>query len=104
MEFKVDYDDLQEIGNNVVKQNEALSVHLGDIVKIISDLDKGWSGPDCENFQTISTTYIKGLEDLLNDIEFMGNTMVKASKSYENNDKGWETSVKKIGEKEYEHK
>ena len=47
MDFEVDYDRIHDIGIDVFKQDEELSNLLKDMTKIISDLNKGWSGPDC---------------------------------------------------------
>ena len=98
MDLEVDYDRIHDIGIDVFKQDEELSNLLKDMTKIISDLNKGWSGPDCENFQTIATNYIKGLDKEIEEIEFISKFLVEASGIYSENDKAWESNIKKIGE------
>lgn len=104
MVIKVDYDKLDELGNEVIKQDEYLVSLFSDLLKIIVDLNDKWTGPDCENFQTISTTYIKNLESVTDKINYIGNFMKDAAKYYYEKDHGWEKSVKKIGEEQNEYR
>lgn len=102
MDFKVDYYKIRDIGDEVLKQNEDLVNTFSDLIKIINELDNGWAGPDCDNFKTIATTYIKELETYTNKLQIIGQYMKDASNVYEENDTGWESQVKSIGENKYE--
>lgn len=101
MDFKVDYNALGELGEEVVKQNDNLESLFKDLIDLINDLDTGWVGPDCENFKSIATKYIKDLNRITSEIGYIGNYMENTSKVYSNNDNNWQLNMKKIGDDRY---
>ncbi len=98
MELVVNYNRINEIGNKLLVENEELVNTLSDILKIIYELKDGWDGPDCENFQIISTTYVKNLENITNRIQYVGEFLKKASNTYHNIDTKWLSSMKNMGD------
>ena len=98
MELVADYNKIRDIGDKVLIENEELVNTLSDLLKIIYEINNGWSGPDSENFQIISTKYIKNLENITNRIEYVGEFLKKASSTYQKIDTDWNSTVKKIGD------
>ena len=54
MDFKVNYDTLHNLSEDVLKQTQELSSLFDDLIDTINALDTAWVGPDSENFKTIS--------------------------------------------------
>lgn len=96
MDITVDYDKLEELGEDVIRQNEDLNKDFQDLIKIIDELSTGWNGLDYESFKSISTTYIKKLENITNEIEYLGKFIISSATTYSINDCYWEDSIKKI--------
>lgn len=104
MDFKVDYNLLDELGSNIIKEDENLVNLFSELLKIIKELNNGWVGPDCENFQIISSNYIKDLEKVTNEIDYIATYMRKAASSYSENDNNWKETVSRIGEDQDEYR
>lgn len=104
MDFKVDYETLYDMGGEVIKEDENLVTLFSDLIKIIEELNAGWVGPDYENFKTISTTYIKDLKKITDEIDYIAGYMQKAANSYSEKDNGWKNTMRSIGEDQYEHR
>ena len=104
MDFKVDYIKVDEIGNNLEKQDEDLAESFEDLLKIIDKLKDSWDGIDYNNFKATSCEYILGLNGLIGELDYLAKFMKKASKTYSDNDLGWLEKVKKIGRDENESK
>ena len=102
MELVVDYNKIKDIGDQVLNKNEELTSTLSEIIKIIYELSNGWSGPDCENFQIVSITYIKNLEKITNRIQYIGEFLKKASSNYQEFDTGWKSTMQEVGDTNYE--
>ena len=101
MDFKVDYNALKDLGGEVKKQNDNLESLFKDLIGLIDELDTGWVGPDCENFKSISTKYIKDLNRITAEIGYIGSYLENTSEVYSNNDNNWQLSMKKIGDDGY---
>ena len=104
MELIANYNRIRDIGNQVLAENEELVNALSDILKIIYEITNGWEGPDSENFQIVSMTYIKNLESITNRIQYVGEFLKKASSTYQRIDTDWNSTMKKIGDIKDENK
>ena len=104
MDLKVNYDSLNDLSEEVLVKIDDLKTSFNDLIGIIDELNGAWVGPDYENFKTISTTYIKNLSSITDELEFIGGYIGKASKVYKHNDTKWEENMKKIGEDDDVHR
>ena len=98
MDFKVNYDTLHNLSEDVLNQTQELSSLFDDLIDTINALDTAWVGPDSENFKTISINYINDLYKVTDELEYIGTYMGKASKVYSENDNKWQENMKKIGD------
>ena len=101
MIFDVDYDLLNELGIEVIKNNEELVKRLKELLDIVVDFNKSWFGEDSQTFQNTAITYIKELLDTTNDIAYIGGYMRTAAGAYCNSDDKWGKNVKEIGDDYY---
>ena len=98
MEIKVDYGKLNENGNDIVKNNEALLTEFNNLLQIIDKMKASWDGTDYNNFKTTAVTYIEEQKEMVDKINFMGKFMIYASGSYEQMNEHWGEKMKRIGE------
>jgi uncharacterized protein YukE len=102
MDIKVDYDKINNIGSDVVRNDEELTSMFSDLLTIIDNLKECWEGVDYENFKTTSVSFLEEQRPLLNQIEFMGKYMIHASNVYSKFDENWGESMRRMGE-EYQY-
>ncbi len=98
MDFKVDYNKINEISVLLNKNIEELATTLNEMLKIINELSNYWDGIDYTNFKTQSTNYIKEKKIIVDSIVNISNFMKKAADRYSQNDIGWQKEIRKIGE------
>ena len=98
MDFKVDYNKINEINILLNKNIEDLATTLNEMLKIINELSDYWNGIDYENFKLQSTSYIKEKNKMVDNLAYISNFLKKASDGYSQNDMGWQEEIRKIGE------
>jgi len=104
MRIVADYDKIETIGNNLLNKKNDLDKQFSDLTKIITDdINRGWSGEVYEQFKGKSLTYIKNLDKTLNDLNYVGEYLSKASRTYGVIDDDFGQNMRKAGvEHEYE--
>ena len=98
MRINADYEKIGNIGNNILNKKDELERQLSDLMKIISDdINRGWSGEVYEQFKGKSLTYIKNLDKTLNDLNYVGEYLNKASRIYGVIDDDFGHNMRKAG-------
>lgn len=97
MDFKVDYIELNDTGLDLEALDRDLTNKFQELLKIVDDLEKYWSGRDYDNFKSNVLEFVLGLNPMIEDIDYIAKFMTKAASTYSNNDTGWLNKVKKLG-------
>lgn len=99
MDFKVNYDIINDVGSNVFKEAEKLEKTLSEILTLIEKLGTCWSGIDYNEFAGASTTYIKNLRFNVEELKTLGKFIQLASSIYQETDQEWEKKIKEMEER-----
>lgn len=98
MKITADYEKIGNIGNQILAKKDDLDKQLKDLMKIITeDINKGWSGDVYEQFKGKSLTYIENMNNTLNDLNYIGEYLGKASRTYGVIDDDFGHNMKKAG-------
>lgn len=101
MDFKVDYEKVDSIGENVGIESETLEDKRKKLLDIVDKLQYCWQGDDYNEFKENATAYIKNLKFKVDEIQYISDFMRHASSKYSKNDDKWSERMKKFRE---EHK
>ena len=97
MDFKVDYILLNDKGVDLGDINKDFTRKVQELLKIVDDLERYWSGRDYDYFKENILEFCLGLNPMIEDIDYISKFMSKAARVYSSNDSGWLNRVKKIG-------
>lgn len=96
VEARLNYNELNKIGNVVYNRADELESALESILNLIETIPEYWDGIDARNFISNTTTYIKNTKINAREIKNIGILIKNISLKYRNLDTSWEQTIKKV--------
>ena len=105
MYLKAKYDVIQNVGNTFVKKSDDINSVIGEVKKLLDELENYWSGEDYDNFKSSYLESINKANITMIELNALGHAITKAGIVYSlvDNDfyKEIESMRKRKDEKQY---
>lgn len=95
MNLRVQYDDLNKTGQNILEKHNRIMTTLGNMQKIVDSIPNAWKGIDSDVFTIKATGYIKDQQEKSNKVKVLGEILSIVSKNYQTRDNEWLNRMKK---------
>ncbi len=99
MDFKANYEIINDVGAKVYKEAEQLEQDFKDILALIEQLGTCWAGIDYTDFAGYSSAYVKNLSFNVEELKTLAKFIQLASSVYLETDLEWEKKIKEMGER-----
>ena len=83
MNLQIDYEQLRNIGNQLISKSDAFNSLLRNIDGINQQISQSWAGADAQKYLAAVTEQAKYMQLLSSTISEIGNYLIGTSASYQ---------------------